>query len=193
MLIVMAVLVLSACQTGLSPSAPTFTEVNPPTLQVIESTPTLSGASVPMVAYSSDRLGLCFSYPQGYTPLPESKTVEIVAPELPGTDLRGLFWLEMSDAYDRSADVIADQELTYANGLDVGRWNVTLGGESAVVLDGMPGQDLQRRMYVVHQKTLYVLAFMPTRSQNEAANEQMEALYTAITNSWAWFPCSVDE
>jgi hypothetical protein len=80
--------------------------------------------------------------------------------------------------------------MTYAAGVDVGRWTMTLGGEPAVVLDGMPGQDLQRRVYVVHQQTLYVLAFMPTRSENKAANDQTEALYTAVTSSWAWSPCS---
>jgi hypothetical protein len=143
--------------------------------------------------FSSDQLGLCFSYPQGYTEIPNNDTVEIAASDLPGTDTKGLFWLEISDSYNRSAEAIADQDMTYATGVDVGRWTVTLGGEQAAVLDGMPGQDLQRRVYVVHQQTLYVLAFMPTRSENKAAGDQMEALYTAVTNSWAWSPCSASE
>jgi hypothetical protein len=143
--------------------------------------------------FSSDQLGLCFSYPQGYTQLPYDDTVEIVAPELPGSDLRGLFWLERSDAYDRTAEVIADQDMKAAGIPSVGRSFVTLDGQPAVVLDGMPGQDLQRRVYVVHDGTLYVLAFMPTRSENKAASDQMEALYTAVTSSWAWSPCSASE
>ncbi len=89
--------------------------------------------------------------------------------------------------------MIADQDMTLAAGVDVGRWTLTLGGEQAVVLDGMPGQDLQRRVYVVHQQTLYVLAFMPTRTENKLANDQMEALYAAVMNSWAWSPCSARE
>ena len=153
----------------------------------------ISTLRLPTELFSSDRLGLCFSYPQGYTQIPDSDTVEIVAPDLPGTDTRGLFWLEMSNSYQRTAEVIADQEMTYAAGLDVGRWTVTLDGEQAVVLDGMPGQDLQRRVYVVHQQTLYILGFMPTRSENKAASEQMEALYTAVTSSWAWSPCSAKQ
>ncbi len=107
--------------------------------------------------------------------------------------MRGLFWLEISDSYNRTAEKIADQEMTSAAGLDVGRWTVMLDGEQAVVLDGMPGQDLQRRVYVVHQQTLYILAFMPTHSENKAAEDQMEALYAAITNSWSWSPCSASE
>jgi hypothetical protein len=153
----------------------------------------ISTLSFPAQLFSSDRLGLCFSYPQGYTQIPNSDTVEIAAPDLPGTDTKGLFWLEISDSYDRTAEKIADQEMTYAAGLDVGRWTVTLGGEQAVVLDGMPGQELQRRVYVVHQQTLYVLAFWPARSENKAASDQMEALYTAVTSSWAWSPCSAKQ
>jgi hypothetical protein len=165
-------------------------DVFTPTPQVLESTPAQTNGTATMELFSSDRLSLCFSYPQGYTQIPYNDTVEIIAPELPGSDLRGLFWLEISDSYNRSAEKIADQEMTYAEGVDVGRWIVTLDGEQAVVLDGMPGQDLQRRVYVVHQQTLYVLAFMPTRSENKAASDQMEALYAAVTNSWSWSPCS---
>jgi hypothetical protein len=122
--------------------------------------------------------------------------VGIAAPDLPGSDVKGLFWLEISDSYNRTAEKIADEDMTYAVAQqsvpleNLGRWTVTLGGEEAVVLDGMPGQELQRRVYVVHQQTLYVLAFWPARSENKAASEQMEALYTAVTSSWAWSPCS---
>jgi len=171
----------------------TGTDVFTPTPEVLESTPIQTGINDTAELFSSDRLGLCFSYPQGYTHLPENDSVEIIGPELPSPDLRALFWLEISDSYDRTAEVIADQEMTYAAGLNVGRWTVMLDGEQAVVLDGMPGQDFQRRVYVVHQQTLYILTFMPTRSENKAASDQMEALYTAITNSWSWSPCSEKE
>jgi hypothetical protein len=168
-------------------------DVFTPTPQVLESTPVQTSVNDTAELFSSDRLGLCFSYPQGYTQNPYNDTVEIAAPDIPGTDTKGLFWLEISDSYDRTAEEIADQDMTYAAGLSVGRWTVTLGGEQAVVLDGMPGQELQRRVYVVHQQTLYVLAFWPTRSENKAAGDQMEALYAAVTNSWAWSPCSASE
>ena len=158
-----------------------------------QSQPTQTSVNDTDELFSSDRLGLCFSYPQGYTQLPYNDTVQIAAPDLPGSDVKGLFWLEISDSYSRTAEEIADQDLTFAPGLSVDRWTVTLGGKQAVVLDGMPGQELQRRVYVVHQQTLYILAFWPARSENKAAGDQMEALYAAITNSWTWFPCSASE
>ncbi len=148
-----------------------------------------SNPSFPTESFSSDRLGLCFSYPQGYKQIPNGDSIEIAAAEPAGSDVKGLFWLEISDAYGRSVETIADQEITLAGGTGISRSTVMLGGEPAVVLDGVPGQDLQRRVYVVREPTLYILAFMPTRSENRATSEQMESLYAAVTGSWAWSPC----
>jgi hypothetical protein len=186
-------LLLNACSYSFevlsTPAAtPTVADMFTPTPQALEGTDT-----VELISSDSDRLGLCFSYPQEYTQLPNNDTVEIVASDPPGTDTNGLFWLEISDSYDRTAEKIADEDMTFAAGLDVGRWTVMLDGEPAVVLDGMPGQDFQRRVYVVHQQTLYVLAFMPTRSENKTVSDQMEALYNAVTSSWSWSPCSAGE
>jgi hypothetical protein len=188
LLLAVSSLLLNACSYS-------FEILSTPTSTPLESTPppTSANDTTELLSSDSDRLGLCFSYPKGYTQLPSTDIMEIAAPELPGTDTKGLFWLEISDSYDRTAEKIADEEMTYAAGVDVGRWTMTLGGEQAVVLDGMPGQDLQRRVYIVHQQTLYVLAFMPTRSENKTANDQMEALYTAVTGSWVWSPCSAGE
>jgi len=149
----------------------------------------ISTLSFPAELFSSDQLELCFSYPQGYKQIP-ADAVEIAGPDLPGTDTKGLFWLEISDSENRTAEKIADEDMTYAAGMDVGRWTVTIGGEQAVVLDGMPGQALQRRVYIVREQTLYMLGFWPARSENKAAGDQMESLYTTVINSWAWSPCS---
>ncbi|NIP41185.1 MAG: hypothetical protein GWO08_01640 [Gammaproteobacteria bacterium] len=143
--------------------------------------------------FSSDQLGLCFSYPQGYSQIPYNDSVQIAAPDIPGSDVKGLFWLEISGSDNRTAEEVADQELTYVPGLDVGRWIVELGGEQALVLDGMPGQELQRRVYIVREQILYILAFWPSRSENKTASDQMESLYAAVTSSWEWSPCSARE
>ena len=189
-LVIMGAIVLSACAQEASQANTAVADVFAPTPQVLESTPVPTSADDTTQFFSSDDLYLCFSYPEGYTQLPYEGTVEIVGPELPAPDLRGLFWLEKSDAYDRTAELIADQDMTSAGLTSVARSFITLDGEPAVVLDGMPGQDFQRRVYVVHDQTLYVLAFMPTRSENQAASAQMEFLYDAIMNSWKWSPCS---
>jgi len=188
--IVLAAILLCGCEKEPLPSQTAVFEADATVSQETQSSPVETEANGSLES-SFDQLGLCFSYPQGYTQIPD--TLEIVAPDLPGTDLRALFWLEMSDPDNRSTEEIADQELANANGVNADRWTVTLDGEEAVVLDGMPGQDLQRRVYVVHQQTLYILAFMPTRSENQVANDQMETLFAAITGSWSWSPCSDGE
>ena len=157
--------------------------------------PTLEISASETEFFSSDQLGLCFSYPLGYTQI-SADAVEIVAPDLPGSDVKGFFWFEISDSKNRTAEEIADEDMTYAvdqQGVpleNLGRWNLTIDGEQAVVLDGMPGQELQRRVYIVREQTLYMLGFSPVRSENKAANDQMEVLYEAVTRSWAWSPCS---
>jgi hypothetical protein len=165
-------------------------DVITPAPQVLESTPAQTSVNDTEELFSSDRLGLCFSYPQGYEQIPYNDAVQIAAPRLGLGDQFGLFWLEISDSQNRTAEEVADQEENYVAGLNPGRWTVTLGGEQALVLDGMPGQNLVRRVYIVHQQTLYILTFSPTRSENMAASDQMEALYAAVTSSWAWSPCS---
>jgi len=187
-LVIMGAVVLSAYAQGASQSNTAVADVFTPTPQVLESTSVSTSTDDTAQVFSSDELGLCFSYPEGYTQLPYEDTVEIIGPELPAPDLRGLFWLEKCDAYDRTAELIADQDMTTAGLTSVARSFITLDGEPAVVLDGMPGQDLQRRVYIVHDQTLYVLAFMPTRSENQAASAQVESLYDAIMNSWKWSP-----
>lgn len=191
----LSALLLAAGSLLLNACSYSFEVLSTPNSIPLESTPAQTSVNdtVELLSSDSDRLGLCFSYPQGYNQLPSTDVVEIAAPDLPGNDVKGLFWLEISDSYDRTAEKIADEEMTFASGVDVGRWNLMLDGEQAVVLDGMPGQDFQRRVYVVHQQTLYVLAFMPTRSENQVVDEQMETLYDAITNSWTWSPCSAGE
>ena len=206
-LLLFLAIALSACN-----SLAGNTQVTPPpvtTPEVAESSNQVSSSGIETTVeisanetefFSSDQPGLCFSYPQGYTQIPYNDpivSVGITAPFLPGAgDTSGRFWLEISDSNARTAEEVADEDMTYAvdqQGVpleNLDRWTVTLGGEQAEVLDGMPGQELQRRVYIVREQTLYVLAFWPARSENQAAGDQMEALYEAVTSSWAWSPCS---
>lgn len=64
------------------------------------------------------------------------------------------------------------------------RWTVTIGGEAALVLGGMPGQDPIRRVYVAHGGLLHTLSFSPDMPDNP--NAQMEPLFSSVTPSWVW-------
>jgi hypothetical protein len=192
-LIIIGANVMVACAKEIPQSNGAASDVSSPAPTEVVNSPAISEVNGEMKSFSSDQLGICFSYPKGYSQEPNSETVNIAGPELQSTDTKGRFWLEISEAYDRTAKTIADQDMTFATGIDVDRWITTLDGELAEVLDGMPGQDLQRRVYVVHGQTLYILGFMPTHSENRAATSQMETLYTAVMDSWEWSPCPPSE
>ncbi len=139
-------------------------------------------------------LDFCFSYPQGYTLLPYGESVEVVGPYSGSGPEPGMMWIDVSDAQGRTAEDVADEELGYVAGLNPPRYAVMLGGEEAVVLDGMPGQNLVRRVYIVHAGKLIIPTFSPYGSDNAFASDQMEALYAAVTSSWVWIssgaPCT---
>jgi hypothetical protein len=62
-----------------------------------------------------------------------------------------------------------------------------LVGEPAVILDGMPGQDLGRVVLVGHHGRLFELTFVPDERANEAYT-QMEALFASVTGSLRFLP-----
>lgn len=66
----------------------------------------------------------------------------------------------------------------------VERLETTLDGEAAVLLDGVPGQDLMRRLYAVHDDTLYQLTFVPAGEDRGEQYAEMLALYDLVTESF---------
>ncbi len=55
-------------------------------------------------------------------------------------------------------------------------------GNQAYAVDGLPGQDVNRRMYIVHNDLLYSFMFVPD-SAKAAAYNQMEDMYAMIVNT----------
>ena len=100
--------------------------------------------------------------------------------------------LEVKEAGNLTAGETADQLLADVEaampGFPVGRAELTLDGEQAVVLDGMPGQDLTRRVLVVHEGRLYDLTFGPVGADAGAVAERPEALYAQLVSSWRFLP-----
>jgi hypothetical protein len=46
-------------------------------------------------------------------------------------------------------------------GIDIQRSNAEIAGQPAVILDNVPGQNLNRRVLIVHNDRLYDLTFAP--------------------------------
>jgi hypothetical protein len=137
-------------------------------------------------------LDYCFAYPDGFTQITNDGQVEIVGPHSGTIPEPGLVWIDAIDAQGHSARDLADKEVNAFGGSPI-RSTLVLGGEDALVLDGMPGQDALRKVYIVHNGLLYTLSFSPDSPDNASANAQMETLFSSVTSSWVWMssrrPC----
>jgi DNA-binding CsgD family transcriptional regulator len=130
-------------------------------------------------------LDYCFAVPQGFTQLINDLQVEVIGPHSGVGGLSaGLVWIDAIDAQGRSALEVADEEVNVFGGSPT-RSTVMLGGEEALVLDGMPGQDPIRKVYLVHNGLLYTLNFSHD-SSSDTAKVQMETLFESVISSWVW-------
>jgi hypothetical protein len=68
------------------------------------------------------------------------------------------------------------------------RQPTTLGGEPATVLENVPGQLFSRAVLAVHKDMLYQLWFNPVDSSVPNVQSDVERLYQAVTNSFAFLP-----
>jgi len=156
---------------------------------------TVTASAAPAPAVVSEQLDFCFNYPDGFTQVGGEERVEVIGPYSGSGPEPGLMWADVTDAEGRAAEDVANEEVDAVGGLNPPRYTVLLGGEEALVLDGMPGQDAVRKVYIVHGERLYTLTFSPYRSENLTANAQMETLYASVTSSWVWKssgkPCAV--
>ena len=92
--------------------------------------------------------------------------------------------IEVTDAGGRTLDEIGEQFVAeYAPGFPVERGTTTVGGEDALVLDNLPGQDLNRRVAVIHGGRLYSFFFTPLGEEGEA-RAAFESFYQGILDSF---------
>ena len=65
---------------------------------------------------------------------------------------------------------------------------VTIGSETAVRLDNVPGQDIGRVLFVEHDGRLYQLTFVPASPDAGEVYAQTEALYELVVESFRFMP-----
>jgi hypothetical protein len=77
--------------------------------------------------------------------------------------------IDVTEAGDRTLEQVAEEMVTsyVPSGEDVDRQSVTVGGAEGVLLDNLMGQDLNRRVAVVHNGRLYSLMMMPLSPEAE--------------------------
>jgi hypothetical protein len=131
--------------------------------------------------------GFCVLVPEGFeVNHPTDYEMTFVGP-VPESGVQALGIIEVKDAEGKSAaehaaPYIADSE---ALGLNVERQTITLSGEEAVVVDGLTGQDMNRRVFVVHEGKLYNMMFAPS-DPSDANYDSLQSLYNAVIGSFAF-------
>ena len=102
----------------------------------------------------------CFLYPEGHGVLaPSAGQVQIVAGEPPYIGSGGGFMLNIEATDGRTAEQVADR-VAFDMNCSGERYNLTIANEHAVVLTECKGQDVTRKVFLVHADRLYTFTFM---------------------------------
>lgn len=128
--------------------------------------------------------GVCFLYPETFDVFQsENGSLTLYVRSLLNTEAP-LATVSFEPVDDRTMFERYKEFLPPDFNLDVQPPTINLGGETAVILDNLPGQDLNRRVVTVHDGTLVDIMIARIGPDYGAVGEQAEALYTMITGSF---------
>lgn len=85
----------------------------------------------------------------------------------------------------RTAAEVADEIVAGFDGFDITRSETTVAGEPAIVLDNVPGQDINRRVIFTHDDQLYDIYFSPIDPADTTA---IDAFVESILRSFTFIP-----
>jgi hypothetical protein len=130
-----------------------------------------------------DAAGYCLIYPEGY--LAERTTPNtmnfVLGSIMNHTDPR--LTIEIAEADGRTLAEAGDAVVAEYPGFDIARSSTTIDEVEALVLDNIPGQDLNRRVLMIHDGMQYTLFFTPLGDTDET-RAMMDAFYTGILSSF---------
>lgn len=134
-----------------------------------------------IAAFASATHGYCLIYPESYVveqPNPY-ETVLVIESLMNHTDPRVSITVEAANG--RTAAQVVDGLLATLDTavFDIERSETVIGGEEAIMLDNVPGQDINRQLFVVHEDILYHMMFTPF----DASSTQAENLFGMVTGS----------
>ncbi|MGE5139628.1 MAG: hypothetical protein ACM3JD_09215 [Rudaea sp.] len=138
-------------------------------------------------SYKNDLHGYTLFMPRGFTvSTPTLDYSVLVGPE----PARVLAYLYVEAANGGTAAAIAEQAIDKAKKEMGPDWAVpvpvlmNIEGAEAVAVDGFPGQDLNRQLFMVHRGKLYRMVFVPDDPQLGDAYLQMQDAYAMIVNTF---------
>lgn len=165
---------------------PAPTELVPSTTPEVI-TPEVAGCPLTETAeaklYQNDEDGYCLLYPPNFTLIPPRFIV--LNPVMRG-DKAGDAWVDIrvEPASGRAADQVANDAIAAAGeGFNIQMEAFVVDDTQAIVVDGLPGPDSLRSVYVVNNDRLYTLTFMPW-----GQNPELDTLYDQVMASLHFLP-----
>jgi hypothetical protein len=174
LVVLLATLALSACVgAGVAANKPTGMPDN-----CLEE---ISGAK----SLVNKEHGYCLLYPEGYDIFqPNPDEIVLAIGSLLDVEHPRVY-IDMTDPAGLDVVQAADQLTADFPGFNIWRSDdLIIDGESAVVLDQVPGQDLSRQVMVLHANRLYKLVFVPSDESLGDVYNQMKLMYQTVTNSF---------
>ncbi len=133
------------------------------------------------------RHGFCLLYPASHKverPNPDEVTI-VVGSLLNVTEPR--VGITVTDAGGRTAQNLADEIIAGFEGFEITQSETTVAGEPAIVLDDVPGQDINRQVIFSHGDQLFHLFFSPV---DPASTGPIDAFAETILGSFTFMPIS---
>jgi hypothetical protein len=140
-----------------------------------------------MQFFAEEAHGYCVLVPDTFSverPLDDEVIFQGPVPQSGG---QALGFIVVADVQGQSTAEFAAPLIAEAEnmGMTVVQSTITLSGEEALVVEGLPGQDISRQVFVVHGGMLYRMTFVPDDASDEGF-ESMQALYDAVIGSFAF-------
>ncbi len=139
--------------------------------------------------YTDETHGYCVLYPAMHQPIDvnEAETVFVVGDLMDVSNPR--ISINVTDAAGQDTEAAAGQILSVFGLSDMStQSNVIMSGVDAIVLDNMPGQDINRRVIVVYNGRLYDLTFSPVGADYGDLTQQTEQVYRTVVDSFTFLP-----
>ncbi len=132
----------------------------------------------------------CFQYPAEYDVAFGNANMVMVFKRSMMNTTEPNFHVDVQPAGGMTVEQAADNVLAiYAvPDLETPRIEMSIGGEKAIMLDGLSGQDPNRQVVVIHQDYLYTLFFMQMDKNQPELVAQAEALYDTVVRSFNFRP-----
>jgi len=109
----------------------------------------------------------------------------VINPQAAMSDTLGEAWasIRIDNAAGRAVAQIADEQIAAVGpGFNITRIEMMVAGEPAIMVDGLPGQDSTRKLFIVHNQHLYTLDFAPWYP-NVTDPTPLEKLYRMIVDT----------